>query len=449
MDDVAPIIADHVACGVDLVTWHWADVARAAGALMLTGSPMLTSVACNLYRRVEEELSSPELMQQIARVCRSRGLDISKPQLARLIDACGLPRSLKRKSVHDQEQELEALEDRPVGRWCAISVRGALRASKLIHMWINSSMLTRGMRIDWEEHFDLESVPPVRTKGCQRGGTCIFLSDVRVYLRAYERLLDERGDHDVVKRIRKERLVVQESMEKFKIARRQFLREQMLRDLLGEISADLQKKCFYEILRTVEGQAFVQGSLELQELREHLETFMADLGSTEETPAAEALATWTSSCFYIERTRDLAELAKRIVSDNVRRKAEVRRRAELEEALKARGLIPRGDSAVSNVYILHGDGDGRRSLEEVVEVADEMNFYFTKTRYPQLLRRRPHNRHWNYSDGESDDEGDHYDPIEESAAAKRRALMGMHASILDAAPTNVRNLAVTLGLLGS
>jgi hypothetical protein len=93
-----------------------------------------------------------------------------------------------------------------------------------------------------------------------------------------------------------------------------------------------------------------------------------------------------------------------------------RRRARLVEALQARGggLKLRQDSRMCAAYIRTGKGCRGESLEEVVDIAEEMNFLHTRTAYltnlKGLLAKRRENRwkhnYWGYN---GDTDSDYYD----------------------------------------
>jgi hypothetical protein len=114
------------------------------------------------------------------------------------------------------------------------------------------------------------------------------------------------------------------------------------------------------------------------------------------------------------------------------------RRATLVKALAQKQLKLRYDSIVCEMYI-YGKSD--RSIEEVVEITEEIDFYYKHTDYQNILRgmRRFNMRHYDYSDGDSEEEYEEEEEIR--LKSKHQALqrwIKLNPDNLDMLPLSLR-----------
>ena len=119
---------------------------------------------------------------------------------------------------------------------------------------------------------------------------------------------------------------------------------------------------------------------------------------------------------------------------------ETERRATLVKLLSKKQLKLRYDSVVCDMFIC---GTSDRSLEEVVEITQEINFYYKYTDYQNILRgmRRFNMRH--YNDSDDDDSEEEYDEEEIRQKSKHQALqrwIKSNPGNLDALPMSLRHL---------
>lgn len=135
---------------------------------------------------------------------------------------------------------------------------------------------------------------------------------------------------------------------------------------------------------------------------------------------------------------------------------------ELTKKLKNVGLNLRSDSKVCNYYIKGGVDlvnenmdNNIENIDDIVEIMKEMDFYHTKTHYPELNKKQLHKySHYVYNNGDSDDDNEydyyygHYEytkPVSEiNLIAKKMALKKVNENIIKNAPKNVKKLYESL-----
>ena len=415
MDDVAGLIAERVVHDVDGVLWDWDDVAGAAAALgAARGGELLRAVSGALWRAVDGALSRRKAVEHatdnspIVSAC----VGARKEHLLALARTAKLRGARASCRVAELRQLLEGC-DAPVGRACPVPVRTACGVVRLRWRWVCASAAMSAYGLT---HAQLKRAG-CRCAGAQYDGTRLLLRDVRAAARAALAKGELRPGavlrtRVVLRELATER-AVREAREEDQEGRRRALEREVAAAGLPEA-----------MLRCAEAREFVAAGPDAG-----LQPLLGRMRASAAAAAGEALA-WTDEMGH---DRDIEQGTRRVL-----------RRTRLCRALATRGLMLRHDSTVCRQYL-----EGLRDdVDAVVDVMDEMGFFYQHTWYRRVLeRRRPR---WSWHDPyDEDDEDEHhgpaFDPVTSSRAAKVEALRMLGAVPVDA-PANVRRLAADIGV---
>jgi hypothetical protein len=438
MDDVAKVIAMQVTSAVDGFLWDWDDIAAAAATLhACSRAPLLRAVSAALWRAVvERELEREwqwerELAGRLWVTCVTARKE-HLLALARKARLDGVRASMR---YAELDRRLQA-EAREVGPFCPVPVRTAYYLLRLRWRWANTSVIRReygsGLGLD---------LSACRNAGAQFGGTRLLLRDVRAAARAVTgagAAALQRAAEAHRRRVAEQRelFLRLESAKRECVARRQELEAAVAAEGLPHGLLDSSPA------RDYVGYPGYEASLTLTEVLEGMRVFVAVL--------SEAGLGWD------DYDRCPCAPAGRAPADMKHAALAAVRYHRLSAALAERGLRLRGDSSVCKQYV----NGARDDLDDVVDIMDEMRFYYERTAYPKLLQRAP--RRWNdyreyreyrdyrdYDDdddySDSDEDAVVFDPVAASQAAKTSALRRMRGVPADA-PANVIRLASALAL---
>lgn len=412
MDDVADIIAGFVLRDVDHVTWTVDDVAAAAGVLATDGSRELRSVSAAIWRGLARLPVAGVLACLDGPMPLSDG--VRNVDLRRLVRSAtgGDPGS--RAKTADLRDRLQRCKDEDVGRSCPVPVELAHALLRCRKAKIASSRAQRHL-----------GVPPdhpclAERTGAPYGGTYVCLWQARAAVRSIMAAEDSARS-----RIRIDRLVQSTSEHVQRALRRAelVLRRETARRMC-------QNACPDPVL--------ARHLANLREVRDYCNT-----GKTTAEAAASAVDTFCARMRNLDL--DVGDVVHAFATtfgmrydpDSIFHRA--LRHRTLRRALAERGLEIRRDSVACRRYL----DATRDDLEAVVDVMDEMRFFFERTDYSTIAQRLRPRRTWGDDDG--DFRADVYDPVAISARAKREALLKLDGVPADA-PSNVRALAADLGV---
>ncbi len=391
-DDVASLVAERVTASAGGLTWDWDDIAAAAAVLRHASPPFLRALSDALWRAVAA--ADPETQ---AKACPLRNTCVGtrKEHLLSLARAARVAGVTSRTPLCQLSKLLNDAGDMPVGSRCPVPIKAALGVLNLRWRWVNASVarkMCRGVQLEG-----------CREMGAPYGGARLLLRDIRLAVRRVSGFDD--GCY------RSQRLAKINNI--VRMLERSDVEQRRMAELVNAIDVHGMPA---ELARSQAATRF----------RYRGEPATVDMLIAQMQEALDVLQAAGLASRMDWLGEDLVASARRAV-----------RREALEEALGARGLTLRADSHVCRMYI-HGTRD---DLDAVVEVMDEMRFYYERTAYPRLLRQRQY--HYIGSDGDSDEDVD--DPVAASQAAKAAALM--HAgSVHVTAPSNVQELARRLGI---
>lgn len=400
MDDVAALIAAKVVNDVDGVLWDWDDVAAAAATLATCSGTFQSAISGALWREVGTAMSRKQHHSPLAVTCVG----------ARKEDLLDLARCARVDGVHSKTRvdalraKLEACEAH-VGPSCPISVRAALGIVDLKWRWINSSTAERSYGLPFGL---MASV--CRKAGAQYHGTRFLLCDVRNVARY---AFDAGGyPNRALLKTRDRLLKIAEQMAQYDAKC-----EARLRRKRGIADALTAAGLPAELVMCTECSDFLSGQTDDTAVPELVESLRACI----EEVRAEGLEWPTDVHISVMQTA---------------------RNLRLCRALEERGLKLRNDSRTCWNFIRSGTG----SIVELVEIADEMRFFFENTEYNAIMtdKRRFHRRYFGgYSSDEDDDEP--FNSVAASRDAKKQALRRLGAVPSDA-PVNVLRMWEDLAL---
>lgn len=387
MEQTSSIIASTVVAAVDGVTWDWDDVAAAAAALGCISHPFVQSIATHLWLLLEDEVLahgdvpppipcsiSGKIRDRLRAVCRAAGI-----------------KNASKDTYRDLHDRLVAHGDRPIGKSCVLSTRAARQiATRLAPRCVTWTTASRFLKL---QRGQLEAAG-CRAIGAPHGGTYFVLRDVRALLR--RKHLTSQATQQAIEQLRSKfaSTVSDTCHARKRQARIEKLREIVRANGWNERAVSLP-----------EAKAFIDGTGALDAASAAMGAFAAFV--QQHAFSAEDVAA--------VREVDLDDFGRML------------RHKQLRSALATRGLVIRQDSEVCSRFVAAG-GD----VNEVVEIMDEMRFYFTETHYSQHLRWERGRHIYN-------------DHVTTSAAAKAATLKA-RGWVPPTAPARVLQLAATLGV---